>query len=311
MGVSGRRQDVVLLVGPTAVGKTAVSLAMATAMPARIVSLDSRQVYRGMDIGTAKPSAEERRRVRHYLVDIADPDQTLTLPVVIGAALAAVDETLAASHVPVLVGGTGQYVRALTEGWQVPDVEADPDYRRELERSAAADGGAALAARLAEVDPESAASIDPRNVRRVIRALEVHRATGRPFSAQRGRNPPPYSFLWVGLDRPRPDLYGRIDLRVADMMARGLEHEVLGLLAAGYSFDLPAMSGLGYGEWRDYVAGSIDREEVARRIRKGTRRLARAQGAWFPSADARIRWFDLAEVPVDRVVAWAIETLRG
>jgi tRNA dimethylallyltransferase len=302
---------VVVLVGPTAVGKTEVALHLAEALGGEVVSLDSRQVYRGMDIGTAKPSPEERRRVRHFLIDIADPDQTLALPTIQEAATAAVQDILSRARLPFLVGGTGQYVRAVTQGWRVPDVAPDRAYRAELEAIAAEQGPGALQALLARVDPLSAERIDPRNVRRVVRALEVCRATSRPFSQLQARRPPPYRFVWIGLTRPRESLYARIDLRVEDMLARGLEREVRQLVAAGYHFGLPSMSGLGYGEWRECLEATTSATEVARRIRKNTRRLVRAQGAWFPAHDPRIHWFDLDVTPVAHVMAWLTDRLAA
>lgn len=283
----------VLVVGPTAVGKTEAALALAADLGGEIVSLDSRQVYSGLDIGTAKPTAAERAVVPHHLMDIAAPDERPSLADIQARAYAATDEILRRGRLPLLVGGTGQYVRAIAEGWRVPRVAPDPVFRAAQHRLAEAEGPAALHARLAAVDPTSAAAIDPRNVRRVIRALEVHAATGRPFSELRAKSAPPFSFVWVGLTRPREALYARIDHRIEAMLQAGLEDEVRRLVAAGYGFDLPAMSSLGYAEWRDFLAGEIDRAEVVRRIRRSTRRLVRSQDTWFRRDDARIRWFDL------------------
>ena len=303
--------EVWLLVGPTAVGKTELSLVLAERLGGEVVSLDSRQIYRGLDIGTAKPCPDDLRRVPHHLIDIADPDQTLSLSAILHAARTAIAACLERDRLPILVGGSGQYVRAVAEGWQVPEVMPDRQYRARLEALAREAGPGALAAMLAEADPEAAAAIDPRNVRRVVRALEVCRATGRPFSELRRRVAPPFRCRWVGLHRPREVLYRRIDVRLADMLERGLESEVRGLVDRGYGFDLPSMSGLGYGEWRDCFAGLIDRAEVVTRIRRNTRRLVRSQGAWFPATDERIAWLDPGGAPTGAVADRVIERLCG
>lgn len=303
--------SVLLVVGPTAVGKTELSLALALELGAEIVSLDSRQIYRGMDIGTAKPSPEERRLVPHHLLDVADPDAVVTLADIQVAAYAAIRAAHARGRPALLVGGTGQYARAVAEGWRIPPVTPDPEYRAELEALAARAGPGALFARLERLDPVSAERIDRRNVRRVVRALEVCRATGRPFSAMRSRRAPPYPILWLGLTRPREELYARIDRRVEDMLERGLEGEVRGLVGAGYGFDLPAMTGLGYGEWREYFGGAVDVAEVARRIRRNTRRLVRSQSTWFRADDPRIRWFQASTTSAADAVAWLARHRAG
>lgn len=284
-----------MLVGPTAVGKSEVALGLAGALGGEIVSLDSRQMVRGLDIGTAKPSRAERERVPHHLIDIAEPDEPLPLSRVLGLVYAAVDELRARGVAPILVGGTGQYVRALREGWQVPEVPPDPALRARLAAAAAAAGPDALHARLAEVDPASAARIDPRNVRRVARALEVHELTGRPLSELRARTGPRYDGLVLGLSRPRPALYARVDARIDAMLSAGLEAELRRLLAAGYDWRLPSLSSVGYGEWRAYFEGTIDRAEVVRLIRHNTRRLVRSQAAWFRPTDPGLMWFDLED----------------
>jgi len=286
---------ILLIVGPTAVGKTAVAVPVAEAMGGEIISLDSRQMIRGLDIGTAKPTAAERARVPHHLVDVVPPDAAPPLSVVLGQVGDVIGEVLSRQRRPFLVGGTGQYVRALREGWRVPQVPPDPALRTQLAAVAEEDGGPALHDRLAAVDPVAAQRIDARNVRRVIRALEVHAHTGRPMSEVQASVGPDYDILTVGLTRPRKELYARIDARIEDMLAAGLESEVQALLAAGYTWQTPAMSSLGYGEWHDYLQGEIGRDEVIRRIRHNTRRLARNQYAWFRLNDDTIQWFDLSK----------------
>jgi tRNA dimethylallyltransferase len=285
----------IVIVGPTAVGKTALSLHLAEAIGGEIVSADSRQVYRGMDVGTAKATTAERGRVPHHLIDVVDPDEPLSLAQYQEMAYAAIDDILARGRVPFLVGGTGQYVMAVVEGWQVPRVPPDEDLRQELYRQAEEEGAEALHARLRVLDPEAARRIDPRNVRRVVRALEVCLNTGRRFSEQQRKSPPPYRILIVGLTLPRPQLYRRIDRRVEGMLEAGLEHEVRRLVAAGYDFDLPAMSGVGYGQFAPYLAGEATLADVIGEIQRATRRFVRHQGNWFSADDPRIHWFDASQ----------------
>lgn len=280
----------VAIVGPTATGKTALSVRLAQAVGGEVVSADSRQVYRGMDIGTAKATPEEQAGVPHHLLDVVDPNQALSLAEFQALAYAAIDGVLARGRVPFLVGGTGQYAMAVIEGWQVPRVPPDEGLRRELYRQAKAEGAQALHSRLQALDPAAARRIDPRNVRRVIRALEVCLTTGRPISEQQDKMPPPYRILILGLELPRDVLYERIDRRVEAMMAAGLEDEVRRLVAAGYGFDLPAMSGVGYGQFQPYLAGEASLEEAVQAIKRATRRFVRHQANWFRRDDPRIHW---------------------
>jgi tRNA dimethylallyltransferase len=293
----------ILLVGPTAVGKTSLSLRLAATVGGEIISADSRQVYRGMHIGTAKATPAEQARVPHHLLDVVRPDQTLTLAQYQERAYAAIDEVLARRRVPFLVGGTGQYVRAVAEGWQVPRVSPNDALRRELYAFAETSGPDALHQRLNELDPPAARRIDPRNVRRVVRALEVCLVTGTPFSAQRTRVPPPYRLLWLGLTLQRKTLYQRIDDRVAQMVATGLEAEVRQLVDAGYGFDLPSMSGVGYAQWAPYLAGEVTLEDVVQQIQRATRRVVRHQYNWFRLDDPRITWLDAGGDPYPKAIA--------
>jgi tRNA dimethylallyltransferase len=282
----------VVIVGPTAVGKTALAVCLARAIGGEIVSADSRQVYRGMDIGTAKATAQERAQARHHLIDIVDPDETLGLAQFQAMAYAAITDITARGQVPLLVGGTGQYVLAVIEGWQVPRVPPNEALRRDLYRQAEKDGAAALHDRLAELDPVAARRIDPRNVRRVVRALEVCLITGQPISEQQTKSSPPYRTLMLGLTLPRPELYQRIDERVDRMIEAGLEEEVRRLVAAGYGFELPSMSGVGYGQFAPYLVGEASLPEVAGEIKRATRRFVRHQSNWFRPDDPRIHWLD-------------------
>ncbi len=282
---------VVAIVGPTAIGKTALALALGETVPAEVVSADSRQFYRRMDIGTAKPTPSERAQMPHHLIDIADPDETVGLARFLRLARNAVDEVAARGRIPFVVGGTGQYVYALLEGWQTPEVPPDLILRAELEAQATTDP-AALWARLIALDPEAATFIDPRNLRRVIRALEVCLKTRQPFSTQRRRIPPPYRALHIGLTMERTALYARADARVDAMMAAGLPDEVMALRERGYDWHLPALSSLGYSQFRPYFAGEVTLEDVTERIKLDTHAFIRRQYAWFRSRATDIHWLD-------------------
>ena len=284
-----------VIVGPTAVGKTALAVRLGQAFHGEVISADSRQVYRYMDIGTAKATPEERAAVPHHLIDIVDPDEELTLAHYQALANAAIEEVWSRGKLPMLVGGTGLYVRAVIEGWTVPQVPPDQTLRTRLFAEAEQFGPAALHARLAAVDPVAAGRIDPRNVRRVVRALEVYYWTGKPISALQNKLSPDYRLLQIGLTLPRQALYQRIDARIERMMAQGLEDEVRQLVARGYRYDLPAMSGLGYQQIGQYLRGEITREEAIALIKRHTRRFVRQQYNWFRLSDPRIRWFDLSQ----------------
>ena len=295
------QSPLVVIVGPTAVGKTRLALRLAAELGAEIVSADSRQVYRGMDIGTDKPTAEERQRVPHHLVDIVNPDEEFTLARYQDMAYAAIDDVLARGRVPLLVGGTGLYIKAVVEGWSIPRVRPNEALRMELYREAEVKGGVALHARLRQVDPVAAEKIDPRNVRRVIRALEVYLEAGRPISELQRRRPPPYRVLQIGLTMERAALYRRIDQRVDRMIETGLVEEVRGLVEQGYGYDLPAMSGLGYRQVGSYLRGEISLEEAIRLIKRDTRRFVRQQYNWFRLDDEGIRWFQALDDPYERI----------
>ena len=280
-----------VLVGPTAVGKSAVALELARALAGEIVSADSRLLYRGMDIGTAKPTPEERRQVPHHLIDVVDPDETWSLAQYQDAAYRAIEAIHRRGRLPLLVGGTGQYVWAVVEGWQVPRVPPNPALRAALERWGREIGPEALYRKLLLLDPGAAGIVQPRNLRRIVRALEVIFATGRPFSQQRTKRPPPYRLLILGLWLPREELYRRIDRRIEAMLRAGWLDEVRRLLAQGYGPDLPAMSGIGYAELAAYLQGRMSWDEAVQQIRRRTRQLARRQANWFRLSDPRIRWF--------------------
>ena len=292
-GGLGGAKRLVAIVGPTATGKTALAVRLAERLGGEILGADSRQLYRGLDIGTAKPSAEERERVRHHLIDVVEPDETFNLGRYLDLAVGALQDCWSRGVLPLLVGGTGQYIWALLEGWQVPRVPPDRRLRAELEAKADREGVERLAEELAEVDPETAARIDLRNPRRIIRALEVFRVTGRPLSAWQTRRQPAFTATIIGLDCPRDELYRRIDARVDAMLATGLIDEVRGLIDSGYSCDLPAMSGIGYRQVCQLLAGELTPDEASARIKTETHRLSRMQHTWFRRDDPRIRWIDV------------------
>ena len=281
---------IVAIIGPTAVGKSAMGIHLAATFDGEVVNSDSRQVYRFMDVGTAKPSVEDRSRVPHHLIDILDPDQNFSLALFLQMARSAVRDIQARRKLPILVGGTGQYIWALLEGWRVSQVPPDPDLRRSLEKEASQGGSETLYKRLQEVDPRAASRIDPRNVRRVIRALEVYQAAGTAPSNQKGEAL--LSSLILGLTTDRKTLYDLIDTRVDQMLAEGLIEEVQGLLDKGYSPGLPSMSGMGYKEIAQHLQGELTLEDAVQRIKYETHRFARRQYTWFRLSDKRINWLD-------------------
>lgn len=296
-------RPLVAIVGPTAAGKTALSIALAGLCDGEIISADSRQIYRGMDIGTAKASFEERAAVPHHLLDIVRPDEILTLAEYQRLAYASIADIQAHGRVPFLVGGTGQYIAAVLEGWSIPEVAPQPDLRKQLEAHVAAQGAEALHVRLAGLDPLAASRIDYRNVRRVIRALEVCIATGRPISELQAKYPPSYRILQLGITRPRPLLYERIDRRVDAMLSAGLVDEVRMLAACGYSWELPAMTGIGYRQIGQYLRGELTLDEAIAAIKKATRRFVQQQYNWFRLTDPAIRWLDPTEADLSQPLA--------
>jgi tRNA dimethylallyltransferase len=281
----------VVILGPTAVGKTEIALQLAERLGGEIVSADSRLFYQGMDIGTAKPSKSELARVPHHLVDITKPDDVISLARFQSVARQAIAEITSRGRLPLLVGGTGQYIRAVIEDWLVPRVKPHPTLRAVLESWSGQIGPAGLHQRLAVLDPQAADKIDYRNLRRTIRALEVIFLTGEKFSAQRQRGRAAYHALQLGLTRPRSELYARIDDRVESMLKAGLVAEVQTLLDQGYPADLPTLSAIGYREIVPYLAGKISLEEAILQIKRSTRILVRRQANWFKEQDPHIHWF--------------------
>lgn len=279
--------QIVVLVGPTAVGKTAISIDIAEHFDAEIVNVDSRLFYRGMDIGTAKPTVEERRGIRHHLIDFLDPNDPISLAVVQDMAFTAIGDILKRGRLPLVVGGTPQYVNAIVENWRIPRVEPNAELRSRLEQEEQ-DHPGILLTRLAEVDPEGAAK-HAGNTRRIIRALEVYEATGQPITALQGKNPPLYDALEIELWRPREDLYARIDKRSVEQIESGLIEEVQSLLDAGADPASGSFSAIGYRQLLPYLAGNATLEEVTERLQFDCHRLVRHQETWWRKNSRLVR----------------------
>jgi tRNA dimethylallyltransferase len=286
---------VIVIVGPTAVGKSELALQLAQCFPLEILSADSRQVYRHMDIGTNKPSPAERAAVPHHVIDVVEPDEDFSLAMYHGLALKALKAIQQKGKLPLLVGGSGLYVWSLIEGWTIPRVPPDREMRRWLESRAAQDDSQSLYRELQAIDPAAAEKINPSNIRRIIRALEIYYATGQPPSRLQRKEQPGFSVLVIGLTQERSDLYRRIDWRVDDMIRKGLVEEVQQLLKKGYGPSLPSMSGIGYKQIDQFLRGEMTLPEAIDRMKYETHRLARHQYAWFRLGDSRIRWFDVSK----------------
>jgi tRNA dimethylallyltransferase len=283
----------VAIVGPTGVGKSQLALRLAQVFDGEIVSADSRQVYRYMDIGTAKPSREELSLVPHHLLNIVNPDESFSLAQYQELAYRAIDDIQRRHKLPILVGGSGLYVWSVVEGWGVPKVPPDPGFRRHLEARAAAGDRDELYYELERIDSVAAERIDKRNVRRVIRALEIRRGAKPATRQPQPRKAPPYNTLLIGLTADREELYRRIDLRVDRMIEQGLVQEVKRLTDMGYGLDLPAMSGIGYRQIAMFHKGELGLAAAVAQIKFESHRFVRHQYNWFGLKDNRIRWFDI------------------
>ncbi len=285
----------IAIVGPTAVGKSELALHLARHFPLEIISADSRQVYRYMDIGTNKPSLADRALVPHHIIDVADPDEDFGLATYHQLTFEALKGIQQRGKLPLLVGGTGLYVWSLVEGWKIPRVPPDREMRRALETRAKQEDGQSLYGELQNIDPLSAAKIDPRNIRRVVRALEIYRVAGQLPSQLQRKEVPNFPVLVIGLTQERSQLYRRVDGRVDEMIRRGLVEEVQQLLEKGYSPVLPSMSGIGYKQIIQFVRGEMTLAEAVDKMKHETHRLARHQYAWFRLNDSRIGWFGVTE----------------
>ncbi len=297
-------KPLIVLVGPTAVGKTETSIQLAKKLNAEIISANSRYFYRGMDIGTAKPSTEEMGGVVHHLINIAEPDETWSLSLFQESAVELINQLHQERKTPLLVGGTGQYVKAVMEAWQMPEIAPNDGFRSYFEQVAAKKGKEVVYEMLKKNDPEAASQIDYRNLRRSIRALEVVYLTGKKFSEQRRISSSPFSRKIIGLKRDRKLLYERIDQRIELMITNGLEDEVRSLIRKGYDRRLASMSGIGYKEMCAYIEDEISLEEAIRLIKRQTRIFVRRQTNWFSESDPSIRWFDAEDLRIDDLMGY-------
>jgi tRNA dimethylallyltransferase len=286
---------IIAIVGPTGIGKSRLALHLASVFQGEIVSADSRQVYRCMDIGTAKPTPSELKSVPHHLIDIVEPDDDFSLATFQELANQAITDIHRRNKLPFLVGGTGLYVRAVLEGWQVPRVSPDKKFRYNITRRVGENSVDELYQELVAVDPDTAAKIERRNVRRVIRALEVYAKAGQVSNRRERKIPPPFTPFIIGLTAPRSSLYQIVDRRVDAMIERGLVREVENLLRKGYNFTLPSMSGIGYRQIGQHLNGELTLEAAIQKIKTETHRFIRHQYAWFRLSDEKIHWFDVEQ----------------
>jgi tRNA dimethylallyltransferase len=302
MSGSADRKLVIVIVGPTAVGKTDLAIELAEHINGEIISADSRLLYRGMDIGTAKPTKAQMEKVPHHLIDCAGVQEIWSLSVYRKKAYAIIDDIIARNKVPMIVGGTGQYIRSITEGWELPKQEPNDTLRVVLENWSKEVGAEELHRKLQIIDPDAAKEIDWTNARRTIRALEVIFLTGRRFSEQRTKSEPRYDFWTIGLTRPRSELYERIDLRIEEMFKQGFVEETKTLLSEGLSTEHPNISAIGYREVAQYLKGSMTLAEAKQQMKKKTREFVRRQRNWFKPDDPAIHWFDMSETTLNEVI---------
>lgn len=303
--------DVLAVVGPTATGKTEVGILLAERLDGEIISADCMAVYQGMDIGTAKPSPAQRGRVRFHLIDVCRPDEPFSVAKFQQMALEAIEQIRQRGKLPLVVGGTGLYVKALLDGFQIPPTAADEALRRALWQEVKQKGSKALHEQLQKVDPQAASRIHPNDAVRIIRALEVYFVTGKPISEWQGRQPPPQvgRTRRFGLILPRDLLYRRINERVEQMIAQGWLDEVRRLIEAGYDPALPAMRSLGYAELVQVVKGKMNLDEAIPLIQRETRRFAKRQLTWF-RADKQIEWIDASQ-GAEHAARQILERLRS
>ncbi len=301
----------VVIVGPTSVGKSRLALYLTQTFRGEIIGADSRQVYRHMDIGTAKPTPKELSLVPHHLINIADPDENFSLAQYQQLAYKTINDIQRRHKLILLVGGSGLYIWSVLEGWEIPQVPPDPELRRNLEREATGTGKGELYQQLVKVDPVAAQRIDQRNVRRVIRALEVYRQTGTPLSQLQSKDAPPFNILIIGLTADRAELYHRVDSRVDEMIRQGLVTEVEKLMGMGYDLNLPAMSGIGYKQIGMFLKGELTLPAATQQIKFETHRFVRHQYAWFRLKDDRIKWFDIQSEPDSDIVTLVTKFIEG
>lgn len=310
-----KKKPMIILTGPTAVGKTDLSIQLAKAMNGEIISADSMQVYRHMDIGSAKVTPEEMDGVPHHLIDVLEPEEEFNVVVFQKLAKEALTGIYERGHIPIIVGGTGFYIQALLYDIDFTENDGDTAIRRELEKLAQTQGAGCLHQMLQEIDPESAAAIHQNNVKRVIRAIEFYRQTGKKISLhneQEREKQSPYQFLYYVLDTDRKTLYERIDRRVDLMMEHGLVDEVKHLADMGCTRDMVSMQGLGYKEILDYLSGEIPLEEAVYILKRDTRHFAKRQITWF-KRERDVRWLELEQFQNDRkkVLKHILDEIEG
>jgi tRNA dimethylallyltransferase len=291
-------KPMIVIVGPTAVGKTDFSIQLAEKIQGEIVSADSRLFYKGMDIGTAKPSTLERKAIKHHLIDIIDPKEKWSLADFQKEAAKVIGEIHHRGKIPILVGGTGQYIWGLLQGWSLTVVKPSFELRGILENWGREIGPKSLHEKLAILDPDAAEKIDSKNLRRTVRALEVMFTTGITFSSQYKKSGNNYSYLLIGLRRDREELYQRIDNRIDSMIKNGLIEEIDGLLMKGNPVDLSAFSAIGYSQIISYLQGKISLEEAVRLIKRQSRIFVRRQSNWFKENDNSIHWFNAGQADI-------------
>ena len=307
----GKQLPLIVILGPTSIGKTSLAIELAEVINGEIIGADSRQIYKHMDIGTAKPTTSDQQRVPHHLIDVVTPDNNLSLANYQQLTYQAITDIHKRERIPLLVGGTGQYISAVTEGWSIPEVPPNEKLREELEQFANEFGQNTLYDRLLAIDPEAAEKIHPNNVRRVIRAIEVHSETGQKISDLQRKKPPPYTILELGLTISRQILYERANKRVDQMMSAGFLDEVERLHKMGYHRKLPSMSGLGYAELSAHLIDGLPLEQAIHDTQIATHRFIRRQYTWFRGHDNGIEWYDLehtiSKTIIDRVLRWKKE----
>ncbi len=306
----GRNAPLIVILGPTGVGKTGLAIEMANKLNGEIIGADSRQIYRYMDIGTAKPTQEQREQAPHHLLDIVDPDERLALAQYQKMAYDLINDIHRRERIPLLVGGTGQYITAIAEGWSIPEVAPNEALRIELEAFASQKGSEALHQRLMTLDPAAAANIDHRNIRRVVRALEVCIETQQPISELQQKHPPPYRILCYGLTLDRDRLYERADQRVDQMMEAGFLQEVQSLLDKGYNRRLPSMSGLGYAQLATHILDNVPLEEAIAITKFDTHDFIRRQYTWFRGHNPGILWHNMGQVESSTIIESAVQWLQ-
>lgn len=306
------KENLIVILGPTATGKTELAVNLAKKLRSRVISGDSMLVYKGFDIGTAKPTIDEMQGVRHELIDILEPEESFSVADFVRLAKDKISEANRNGEIPILAGGTGLYVKSLLEGYEFNQTTGDPVYRKQIEQLATEKGTEYVFSLLQDEDPVAAARVDAKNLRRIIRALEVHHLGGETISASSklAEDGLAYHTLVIGLRRERKALYERINKRVDMMIGNGLADEVRNLLKQGVSIDAPAMKGIGYKEIVESLATGNDISVAADAIKAGTRHFAKRQFTWYRKMPY-IRWYDVDLMSAGSLLDNVYETVEG